>query len=100
MLACLEKLDKIFNSKKLKIAIVESKKQLFEKFGERKNYKFASIENESMTFLSLVSIENLVIIKLMLLSIKSEELELCNNIITNISSIFAESFSCEGFKIV
>ena len=36
MLACLEKLDKIFNSKKLKIAIVESKKNYLKNLEKEK----------------------------------------------------------------
>lgn len=99
MQACLEKLDSVLDSKKLKNALFESQKLLKNRFKTSKNHKFECIEEKNLTFLSLVSIENMLVIKLMLLSIKSGELELCNTIITNIASIFADSFSCEGFRL-
>ena len=52
-----------------------------------------------MTFLTLVALENLLIIKLMFLSVKSGELEVCNEVITSVSGVFAESFPCEGFVV-
>lgn len=100
MQACLKKLDGFVDSHVLAEKLHTSKKMLEEKFGQKNPHKFACVEDENMAFLSLVAIENTLIIKLMLLSVKSGELELCNQIITSISSVFAESFSCEGFKVL
>ncbi|MBE7075498.1 MAG: hypothetical protein E7375_00310 [Clostridiales bacterium] len=97
MQACLKKLCKKINSAELSSKIVYSEKMLQEKFGKKKPHKFVCVENENNAFLSLIAIQNTLTIKLMLLSIKSGEFEICNSIITAISSIFAESFSCEGF---
>ncbi len=99
MHACIHRLNARFDGTMLDKKLHESKLALETKFGAKHTYKFVCMENENMTFLSLVSLENLLIIKLMLLSVKSGELELCNGIITSISGIFAESFSCEGFKV-
>lgn len=99
MLACLHKLKKHLDSPILQERLVESESLLCEKFGDKKPHKFKCVVDENQSFFSLVSLENMLIIKLMLLSIKSGELELCNYIITNISSVFAESFSCEGFAL-
>ena len=99
MLACLKKLKNKIDSKILKCKIIEAEDALSDKFHKKKTHKFLCVEDENFSFLSLVSIENTLIIKLMLLSVKSGELELCNNIITNIAGIFAESFSCEGFVL-
>ena len=100
MLACLEKMERVLNSKLLKERICHANNLLSNKFGKNNFQNFECLEDENMAFLSLVSIENTLIIKLMLLSVKSGELELCNQIITDISSVFADSFSCEGFKII
>jgi len=99
MQACLEKLSKLFDSKKLKSQLDEAFVLLCKKFGNKKPHKFNCVEDESLTFLSLVAIENMLVIKLMLLSVKSGEFELCNQIITSICLVFAESFSCEGFVL-
>lgn len=101
MKACLEHLKYYIESKELKARLIDSEIALTEKFERRSHckHKFKSIENKNMTFLTLISLENMLILKLMLLSIKSGEIELCNKIITNIASIFAQSFSLEGFKV-
>jgi len=99
MKACLMRLQMQFDSKELHIKLCESWNLIEEKFGTKKMHSFECIETENMSFLSLVSLENLLIIKLMLLGIKSGEIELCNGIITSIAGSLAESFSCEGFKV-
>lgn len=99
MLACLEKLNQHLDSTTLKEKIIHSENLLTEKFDKKKPHSFACVENENNSFLSLISLENLLVIKLMLLSVKSGELEICNSIITEIASIFSESFSCEGFVL-
>ncbi len=100
MQACLKKLDGKVDSRVLAQRLRTSKSMLEEKFGQKNPHKFVCVEDENMAFLSLVAIENTLVLKLMLLSVKSGELELCNQIITAISSVFAESFSCEGFKVL
>ena len=99
MKACLNHLDKFLDSTMLKTQIDNAQSLLCKKFGNKKSHKFKCVEDKNLTFLSLVSIENMLTIKLMLLSIKSGEFELCNQIITSICVVFAESFSCEGFAL-
>ena len=99
MKACLEQLRSHIDSKELKIKLIDAEISLTEKFEHRKPHKFRCIEDKNTTFLSLISLENLLILKLMLLSIKSGELELCNKIITSITAIFADSFALEGFVV-
>lgn len=99
MLACLYRLKKYMDSSDLEKQLIQSKDLLSQHFKKKNPHKFICVEDENSTFLSLVSLENMLIIKLMFLSIKSGEFEICNTVITNISSIFAESFSCEGFVL-
>ncbi len=99
MEACLARLRHQIDAKVLQEKIDNSTCMLRKEFQYKKTHKFVCIEDENNAFLSLISLENLLIIKLMLLSIKSEKLEVCNKIITSISCVFAESFSCEGFKL-
>ncbi|MDE6583737.1 MAG: hypothetical protein K2K31_03730 [Clostridia bacterium] len=100
MQACLKKLDKTMDSGLLKERLCEAQKLLCEKFDYKKPHKMKCVENENKAFLNLISLENLLILKTMLLSVKSGELELCNQIITAISSVFAESFTVEGFVVL
>lgn len=99
MQACLNRLKSLLDARVLQEKLCHAKSQLEEKFGAKHSYNFVCIEDENMAFLSLVALENLLIIKLMLLSVKSGELELCNSITTAITGVFAESFPCEGFKV-
>lgn len=100
MKACTQKLSKVLECKKLENAIETSCQTLEKVFIKTKPHNFVCVENENSAFLCLVSLENTLVLKLMLLSIKSGELEVCNAVITNISSIFAESFSMEGFQLL
>ena len=97
MRACLEKLSKLFDSKKLKMRLDEYETILQEKFPNKKPHTLTCVANENVAFLSLVSIENTLTLKLMSLSVKSGELELCNGIMAGIVGVFAESFETEGF---
>lgn len=99
MKACLDHLRSHIDSKDLKNKLIDAEIALTEKFEHRKPHKFRCIEDKNTTFLSLISLENMLILKLMLLSIKSGELELCNKIITSVTAIFAESFALEGFTV-
>lgn len=99
MKACLERLQNCLESDRLLCRLENAEETLRERFANKKPHKFVCVEDENNTFLSLVSIENMLIIKLMFLATKSGELELCNEITISITSIFAESFSCEGFIV-
>lgn len=99
MKACLERLKNCLQSDRLMCRLENAEEVLRDRFSNKKPHKFACVATENEAFLSLISIENTLIIKLMLLSIKSEEYELCNGIITGITGIFAESFSQEGFVV-
>ncbi|MGN1201570.1 MAG: hypothetical protein ACI4R8_04900 [Candidatus Caccovivens sp.] len=99
MKACLERLKKCLESDRLMCRLENAEEVLRERFSNKKPHKFNCVVKENDAFLSLISIENTLVIKLMLLSIKTEEYELCNSIITGITSIFAESFSQEGFIV-
>ena len=99
MKACLEHLRSHIDGKELKLKLIDAEIALTEKFEHKKPHKFKCVEDKNTTFLSLISLENMLILKLMLLSIKSGELELCNKIITSIAAIFAESFALEGFVV-
>ncbi len=99
MKACLERLKNCLQSDRLMCRLENAEEALCERFSNKKPHKFTCVANENDAFLSLISIENTLVIKLMLLSIKTEEYELCNGIITGITSIFAESFSQEGFIV-
>ena len=100
MKAILKHLKSELDANLLFSRLEESEDALKKKFDYKKTHQFRCVEEKNLSFLSLVSIENMLVIKLMLLSIKSGELELCNSIITNITSVFAESFSCEGFVVI
>lgn len=97
MKSCLNCLKTHFECKKLQNAIENSQALLSQKFAHKKPHDFKCVVGENYAFLSLFSLENILILKLMSLAIKSEEFELCNGIISSISGIFAQSFSTEGF---
>lgn len=99
MHACLVRLKKTFDCKTLHDRLTHANEQLESKFGKKRPHKFTCVENENMAFLSLIALSSTLSIKLMLLSVKSGEIELCNQIGVSILSVFAESFSCEGFKV-
>lgn len=99
MKASLVRLNKHLESKKLMDRLDSFELRLMEKFDKKKPHIFKCVENENQAFLSLVAIENMLILKLLSLSLKSGELELCNEIIVGISSVFAESFDIQGFAL-
>ena len=98
--ACLKKLSQFLNSQILQQSLEESENKLEKTFGKVKKHKFECKEEPNMAFLTLISLENLLLLKLMMLSVKSEQLEVCGNIAINIASIFANSFDCDGFKLI
>ena len=97
MKACLMRLNKQLDSQKLMEKLCSFEERILLTFENKKPHNFKCVENENQTFLSLVSIENLLIIKLLSLSVKSGEIELCNEIVVGITSVFAESFETQGF---
>ncbi len=97
MKASLLKLKKHLNSQKLLDRLDSFEIRISNQFENKKPHSFKCVENENQAFLSLISIENMLVIKLMSLSLKSGEIELCNEIIVGITSIFAESFDIQGF---
>lgn len=99
MKACLMRLNKKLDSNKLMERLCSFEERIASNFGNKKPHNFKCVENENQAFLSLVSIENMLIIKLLSLSVKSGEIELCNEVIVGITSVFAESFEIQGFCV-
>lgn len=99
MQACLACMKDFADTHVLQGKLEGAQQLLQDRFGAKKVHKFKYPLGADKAFLTLVSLENLLLIKLMLLAFKSDELELCNQISTSIASVFAESFSCEGFLV-
>ena len=99
MEAALSRLEKKISSRLLQTKLTEAKNNLQQEFEFVSTKHFKCLENENQAFLSLISLENTLFLKLLILAVKSEKLETCTQIITSISSVFAESFSIEGFKL-
>lgn len=98
MKACLKKLNKKIDGNILFETLGKHEKLLCEKY-TKKPHNFVCVENENKAFLSLVSAENMLIFKLLSFSIKSDENEFCFEMISQLSSVMAESFSLEGFAL-
>ena len=99
MKASLIRLKNRLKSDKLMNRLEGFEEKLLQKFENKKPHNFKCVENENQAFLGFVSIENMLIIKLLSLSVKSGEIELCNEIIVGITSVFAESFDTQGFCV-
>lgn len=97
MKACLSRLDKQLDSTKLMERLCRFEEKISATFQNKKPHIFKCVESENQAFLSLVSIENTLIIKLLSLAVKSGEIELCNEIVVGITAVFAESFDIQGF---
>lgn len=97
ILACVDLLKKSFDCRRLEEMTLKNIREMEEKFACKPKSHFQYIESPNKCFLSLVAIENLLTIKLMILSVKSGELEFCQGIITKRTRIYADSFSTEGF---
>lgn len=97
MKACLQVLNSRFESQNLFLQLNSCEENLCRKFGKKKPHNLRCVADETNSFFTLIACQNLLIIKLMSLSSKSGEFELCNDAIISISSVFAKSFSCEGF---
>lgn len=99
MKSCLIQMQKILNASELFGVLENAQKSIQEKFNKKATHEYRCIARQNECFLCLVSLENLLTIKLMCLSIKSDEIEFCNKIIVEISSIFAKSFDIEKFLL-
>ena len=97
MKSCLTRLNNRLDAGDLASLLEQAEKRLCSTFGNKKPHKFNCVESESNAFLCLISLENLLILKLMILSTKSEELELCSELITNITTLFSQSIPNEFF---
>lgn len=97
MKACLLRLKKQLDSQKLMERLDSFEARISNQFENKKPHNFKCVENENQAFLSLVSIENMLVLKLMSLSLKSGEIELCNEVIVGVTAVFAESFDIQGF---
>lgn len=95
--ACLERLKDFLDCRVLKDVTLQNEKDFEAKFNVKSKCNFQNVENPTNCFLSLISLENMLTLKLMILSVKSGELEFCQDIITKRTRIYASSFSLEGF---
>lgn len=100
IMACLERLKGFLDCTLLKEATYQNEKDFMGKFNVKSKCRFKNVENPTNCFLSLISLENMLTLKLMILSVKSGELEFCQNIITKRTRIYASSFSLEGFVLL
>ena len=100
IMACLERLKGFLDCTLLKEATYQNEKDFKGKFNVKSKCRFKNVENPPNCFLSLISLENMLTLKLMILSVKSGELEFCQNIIAKRTSIYASSFSLEGFVLL
>ena len=97
IMACLEHLKGYLDCNLLKEMTIQNQKEFSDKFNVRCKNQFENVENPTNCFLSLISLENMLTLKLMILSVKSGELEFCQGMITKRTRIYASSFSLEGF---
>ena len=96
--ACLERLSECVDCHPLKEVTEKNIVSFKQKFNYKHcDRKYRCLTSPSESFLSLISLENTLTLKLMILSVKSGELEFCHEIITSRTRIYADSFSQEGF---
>ena len=97
MQACLKRLVGFVECGHLENVVSNSISTLCQKFKKKMPRKFKCVTNENSAFLCLVGLENSLILKLMLLSFKSGEIELCQEIVASITGVFSESLNIECF---
>lgn len=95
--ASLDRLKSYIDCTTLRELTACNQKQFRDKFNYQRDFYFKNIENPNNCFLSLISLENMLTLKLMILAVKSGELEFCHGIITSRTHVYANSFSIEGF---
>lgn len=97
--ACLKKIENEADCKYLMSVTEKNIEEFKKKFARNHVLRvYACQSTPSDAFLSLISLENTLTLKLMILSVKSGELEFCYDLITARTRIYANSFSQEGFK--
>lgn len=99
ILAVIDKLKTHFNCEKLKELTIKNQQEFKRKFKHCHDFCYKCVENIDLAFLSLISLENMLTLKLMILAVKSGELEFCHGIITSRTHLYANSFSTEGFVL-
>ena len=97
MKSCINAIKSHFECKKLQETLENCSFVLSQNFDNKKPHNFKCVVDQNMSFLSLVSLENTLILKLMSLALKSEKIELCNDIISSIAGVFAQSFPTDVF---
>ena len=97
MNSCIKAIKSHFECKKLQERLENASSLLLQNFENKKPHNFKCVTDQNTAFLSLISLENTLILKLMSLAIKSDKFELCNDIISSIAGVFAQSFSLDGF---
>ena len=97
MKSCIKAIKTHFECKKLQERLESASSLLLQNFENKKPHNFKCVADQNTAFLSLISLENTLILKLMSLSIKSDKFELCNDLISSIAGVFAQSFSLDGF---
>lgn len=100
ILACLERLSECIDCRALTDLTKQNLSAFNEKFKRCFSRRYKCLTSPSESFLSLISLENTLTLKLMILSVKSGELEFCHEIITTRTHIYANSFSQEGFSVI
>ena len=98
MKACLNRLSSRLDGQKLLEKIDKNEKILIELYPNKKPHKFTCVENEFSSFLSLISLQNTLVLKLMSLSLKSDNFQLFYDMIADICGVFSSSFLADGFS--
>ena len=99
MQACLSALSRVCDSTSLGKRLSLAQEQILGIYKNKKPHKFSCVENENSAFLSLISLQNTLTIKLLFLAIKSDVFELCFSIITKLCEEFSKSFEDVCFSV-
>lgn len=99
MQACLNALNQVCDSSSLSKKLENAEQQILGVYKNKKPHKFNCVENANSAFLSLISLQNSLIIKLLFLAIKSDIFEKCLCIITSICEEFSKTLPTSCFSI-
>ena len=99
ILATFEKLSSFMDCNVAKNLTEKQISAFNEKFHHKTSACFNFVQSATSAFLTLISLENTLTLKHMILSVKSGELEFCHEIITARTHVYANSFSLEGFVL-
>lgn len=97
MKACLKRLSSKLDGQILLEKIDKNQQKILNLCPNKKPHKFRCVENEFSSFLSLISLQNTLVLKLMSLSVKSDNFQLFYDMIADICGVFSSSFSSENF---